>query len=176
VARVADLYAALPAVTGKIELVYEGEQEGLAKVARLLAGKALAKVFKRYFPEAYKAKPRSGSRAAGAQSIAAAGAAIDDSSPYREVVGWFTRGNKLDIGDEVADIEYRRLLDQVTGLKAIAAKHWQSTEDGDVYAAMELVLEGLHQNSLLSKEDLDHSVAYGDMLQTMFSGLGREAD
>jgi len=176
VARVADLYAALPAVTGKIELVYEGEQEGLAKVARLLAGKALAKVFKRYFPEAYQAKPRSGSRAAGAQSIAAAGAAIDDSSPYREVVGWFTRGNKLDIGDEVADTEYRRLLDQVTGLKAIAAKHWQSAEDGEVYSAMELVLEGLHQNSLLSKEDLDHSVAYGDMLQTMFSGLGREAD
>ncbi|HWN81358.1 MAG TPA: hypothetical protein VNM87_04625, partial [Candidatus Udaeobacter sp.] len=175
-ARVADLYAALPAVTGKIELVYEGEQEGLAKVARLLAGKALAKVFKRYFPEAYKAKPRGGARTGGAASIAAAGAAIDDSSPYRDVVGWFTRGNKLDLGDEISDVEYRRLLDQVTGLKGIAAKHWQTKDDAEVYVAMELVLEGLHQNSLLSKEDLDHGVAYGDMLQTMFSGLGREED
>jgi magnesium chelatase subunit I len=179
-ARVADLYAAMPAVTGKIELVYEGEQEGLDKVATLLVGKAVAKVFKRYFPEAYKAKsrPRGGSRpgAPASSSNAAAPGLVDDSSPYREVVGWFTRGNKLDLADEMTDTEYRRLLDQVTGLHTIAAKHWPSAEEGEVYAAMELVLEGLHQNSLLSKEDLDHGIAYGDMLQTMFSGLGREED
>jgi len=189
-ARVADLYAAMPAVTGKIELVYEGEQEGLAKVGRLLVGKAVAKVFKRYFPEAYKAKPRGargggegraegrgGGEARGAPSGAPVpGAGVDDSSPYREVVGWFTRGNKLDLADEMTDSEYRRLMDQVTGLKTIAAQHWPSAEEGEVYAAMELVLEGLHQNSLLSKEDLDHGIAYGDMLQTMFSGLGRKED
>jgi magnesium chelatase subunit I len=188
-ARVADLYQAMPALTGKIELVYEGEQEGLSKVARLLIGKAVGKVFKRHFPEAYKPKPRgagmggrAAARAAGSGAGAAAaaspapgaarGGAVDDTSPYREVVGWFTRGNKLDLGDAMADPEYRQVLDQVTGLKAIAAKHWPSAEEGEVYAAMELVLEGLHQNSLLSKQDLSHGVAYADMLQTMFSGMG----
>jgi magnesium chelatase subunit I len=177
-ARIADLYAAMPAVTGKIELVYEGEQEGLAKVGRLLVGKAVAKVFKRYFPEAYKAKPRGGGARGGAAAGGGASAAsgVDDASPYREVVGWFTRGNKLDLADEMTDSEYRQILAQVTGLQAIAAKHWPSAEEGEVFAAMELVLEGLHQNSLLSKEDLDHGIAYGDMLQTMFSGLGRQED
>jgi magnesium chelatase subunit I len=174
-ARVADLYAALPAVTGKIELVYEGEQEGLTKVARLLTGKAVARVFRRYFPEAYKPKGRRGS-SGGAAAAAAAASALDDSSPYREVVAWFTHGNKLDVADEMSDREYRKVLDQVTGLKAVAAKHWPGDDEGNLYCAMELVLEGLHQNSLLSKEDLEHGFAYGDMLQTMFSGLGAEEE
>lgn len=170
-ARVADLYSALPALTGKIELVYEGEQEGLSKVARLLIGKAIARVFRRYFPEVYKPKRRR-----GAATASAAAGVIDDSSPYREVVAWFTSGNKLDVADEMSDREYRRALDQVTGLKEVAAKHWPANEEGSLYAAMEIVLEGLHQNSLLSKEDLDQGFAYGDMLQTMFSGLGTEGD
>jgi magnesium chelatase subunit I len=177
-ARVADLYAALPALTGKIELVYEGEQEGLTKVARLLTGKAVAKVFKRYFPEAYKPRPRAKGRP-GQPALAAAAAldGVDESSPYREVIAWFTRGNKLDVADEMADRDYRASLGRVTGLMAIAAKHLPAgASEGDTFVAMELVLEGLHQNSLLSKEDLDHGFAYGDMLQTMFSGLGSEGD
>ena len=68
----ADLYQAMPALTGKIELVYEGEQEGLSKVARLLIGKAVEKVFKRYFPEAYKPKPR-GAGMGGRAAARAAG-------------------------------------------------------------------------------------------------------
>ena len=177
-ARVADLYAALPALTGKIELVYEGEQEGLTKVARLLVGKAVAKVFKRYFPEAYKPRGRGKGRPGQASAPAAPSlGAVDESSPYRDVVGWFTQGNKLDVADEMADRDYRASLDRVSGLKEIAAKHLPpGASAGDLYVAMELVLDGLHQNSLLSKEDLDHGFAYGDMLQTMFSGLGSEGD
>ncbi len=177
-ARVADIYAALPALTGKIELVYEGEQEGLTKVARLLTGKAVAKVMKRYFPEAYTPRGRSRKRpGAGVAPGAPALDGVDESSPYRDVVAWFTRGNKLDVADEMSDREYRASLDRVTGLKAIAGKHLPpGATEGDVYVAMELVLEGLHQNSLLSKEDLDHGFAYGDMLQTMFSGLATEGD
>ncbi len=177
-ARVADLYAALPALTGKIELVYEGEQEGLTKVARLLTGKAVARVFKRYFPEAYKPRGRARKRPGQAPPPAAAPPdGVDESSPYRDVVAWFTRGNKLDVADEMSGPEYRENLGRVNGLKAIAEKHLPpGASEGDVYVAMELVLEGLHQNSLLSKEDLDHGFAYGDMLQTMFSGFGSEGD
>jgi magnesium chelatase subunit I len=192
-ARVADLYAALPALTGKIELVYEGEQEGLSKVARLLTGKAVARVFKRHFPGAYKPRRRDrasgtsktgGAQAGGAQSGGrgpspaggAAGPPIDDSSPYHEVIQWFSGGKKLDLSDEMSEREYREALEKVTGLKAVAAKHWRTGDEGETYAAMELVLEGLHQNSLLSKEDLDHGFTYGDMLQTMFSGMSREGE
>ena len=104
----ADLYAAAPAVTGKVELVYEGEQEGAREGgAAHSPGKAL-KGLRAHFPDAYKAKPRSGSRRRGAQSIAAAGA--DD----RRLVA-LSRGGRLvrqrehaRDRDEVADAEYRQ--------------------------------------------------------------------
>ncbi|HTE06337.1 MAG TPA: hypothetical protein VK824_09090, partial [Planctomycetota bacterium] len=62
VARVADLLAATPAITGKIELVYEGEREGPAAVALHLVGHALKTVFERHFPDALTTPGRSDAR------------------------------------------------------------------------------------------------------------------
>ena len=55
VARVADVFAASPAVSGKIELVYDGEREGVETVSRMLIGKALKAVFDQRMPDAYRA-------------------------------------------------------------------------------------------------------------------------
>ena len=49
-ARILDLYGVIPSITGKVELVYEGEQEGPSKVANILIGKAIKTVFENYFP------------------------------------------------------------------------------------------------------------------------------
>ena len=54
--RLSDLTGIIPAMTGKIELVYEGELEGPAKVANILIGKAIKSLFARYFPDPEKAK------------------------------------------------------------------------------------------------------------------------
>ncbi|MCX6143667.1 MAG: sigma 54-interacting transcriptional regulator [Ignavibacteriales bacterium] len=51
VPRICDLAHALPGMTGKVELVFEGEQEGPAEVSKALVGKAVREVFKRYFPD-----------------------------------------------------------------------------------------------------------------------------
>jgi hypothetical protein len=58
--RVADFISAVPAVTGKVELVYEGEQEGAGIVAEKLMGKAIRTLFLNYFPDPDKAKKLKG--------------------------------------------------------------------------------------------------------------------
>jgi magnesium chelatase subunit I len=66
---------------------------------------------------------------------------------------------------------YARALAQVPGLREIAEKHLRPTE-GELGLAMEFVLEGLHQNSLIAREDLEGAVSYKDMLKTMFESMG----
>ena len=79
-ARVGDLQAAVTALTGKIELVYEGEQEGPIKVARYLIGRAVKSVFEAHFPGAHRGRSREKEEVA--------------TSPYRQVVEWFSQGKQ----------------------------------------------------------------------------------
>ncbi len=156
-ARISDLQASVPALTGKIELVYEGEQEGPLKVARYLIGRAVKEVFESHFPNAHRGKSKEKEEVA--------------TSPYRTVVQWFSNGRKLEIGDDESAAEYFTKLDSVTGLREIAAGFVKSDDAAELGPAMELVLEGLHQSAILAKEELDGQVAYLDMFSTMFSSL-----
>jgi magnesium chelatase subunit I len=67
--------------------------------------------------------------------------------------------------------DYARVLGGVPGLREIAEKHLRPTEE-EAALAMEFVLEGLHQNSLIAREDLESAVSYKDMLKTMFESMG----
>ena len=67
--------------------------------------------------------------------------------------------------------DYARALAKVPGLREIAETHLKPTE-GELGLAMEFVLEGLHQNSLIAREDLESAVSYKDMLKTMFESMG----
>ena len=58
VPRICDLQQVLPGMTGKLELVFEGEQEGSVKVSRALIGKAVREIFKKYFPDPLQKKNR----------------------------------------------------------------------------------------------------------------------
>jgi magnesium chelatase subunit I len=166
--RICDLYAAVPAIAGKIELVYEGEREGVIAVARRILGQAVQGSFKRSFPDAYASKPaktRSSRPGPGTKD-----APLDDSA-YKPVLDWFARGSRVEITDAMSSAEYARALDQVPGLRSIAEAHLKPPAD-ELPLAMEFVLEGLHQNSLLAREDLDAAVSYKDMLKTMFESMG----
>jgi len=165
--RVADLAAVEPAVTGKVELVYEGEQEGAASVAHALVGKAVASIFKRYFPDP-GSRP-AGSRAAGRR----AGAAPADAgrATYADVLGWFAGGNALVLDPDVPDSVYRDALDRVDGLRTLVARHTTPTTSGERAAAMELVLEALHQHSMLGKEKVDDRATYADMMGSVLGHI-----
>lgn len=156
-ARPADLYTAISAVTGKVELVYDGEREGIATVAKMLVGKALSNAFGRHFPDGY----------AEDEGDAGSGAPV-----YEEVLGWFRSGTTLALDDHTADAAHFEQLRAVDGLEALVRRSGAPRDDAECGALMELVLEGLHQNSLLSRDDDEDQVrVFGDMLAQMARSL-----
>jgi len=168
VTRVCDLQHAVSAVSGKVELVLEGEQDGALNVARALLGRGVKAVFAERLPDAFK--PR-GRRARGASAEDSEQAA----SEYRPVLEWFSSGNHLELGDELAQAEFASELRRVPGLAELAAKYLEPADAAEHAVAMELVLEGLHQSSMLSRERTDTGgTGYKDMLKQMLSGLGED--
>jgi magnesium chelatase subunit I len=169
ITRVCDLQAAVSAVSGKVELVLEGEQEGAMNVARALLGKGVKALFSQRFPDAFK--PRR-ARARGAQPPAEESES-QAAAEYRPVLEWFSSGHHLELGDDLPQAEYARALAGVKGLPELAGRYLEPRDTDEHAVAMELVLEGLHQSSMLSRERTDTGrTGYKDMLKQMLSGLG----
>jgi magnesium chelatase subunit I len=155
--RICDLHNVLPSITGKIELVYEGEQEGTGAVARHIIGRAVKKVFVRHFPEAARLEADRDR----------------DDTPFREVIDWFSGDRKVEVSDEIPTADYVKSLERVPGLRRLAERGLRPTSAAERGAAMELVLEGLHQFSMIAREDLDRGkAAYRDLLGEMMNQLG----
>ncbi len=172
VARICDLQQAVSAVSGKVELVLEGEQEGALNVARALLGRGVKSLFGQRFPDAYK--PRRGRRQAEPPSSSSADAEVT-SSEYRPVLEWFSSGHHVSISDDMPQGEFARQLCGVRGLSALVDKYLAPKTPEESAVGMEFVLEGLHQNSMLSRERADGAkTSYKDMLKTMLSGLGED--
>ena len=162
VARLCDLPHVLPGLTGKLDLVFEGEQEGSTKVSRALISKAVRRVFASYFPDPLKKRSRRHDQ--------------PEEREYAPVIQWFESGNVVEIGDELSGKEYLRILNQVSGLHQIV-QHYLPAEaqsPATLGPAMEFVLDGLHQNSKLAREDGDHVTHYKDMVGSIFTGQSAE--
>lgn len=155
--RMSDLYLVIPAITGKIELVYEGEQEGSVLVARRLIGQAVSKVFTRHFPKPSKDKKNRDGRPAD--------------NPYEAVVDFFSTGRKLVVSDDMPLAEYRAALESVVGLKEIVHKHFGRCGDRELLLRMELALDALHHHNMIDREEIDAAVQYGDIFSTMLRGM-----
>jgi len=168
-ARICDVYATLPALTGKVELVYEGEQQGVVAVGKRLIGAGIKKVFARSFPAAYPTKNPKGKRRPGQPEPESP--PPEDDSPYQEIIRWFAKGNVVDIHDTMATAAYAQELERVPGLGKLAMDHMKVESKNHEPIAMELLLEGLYQNSLIAKEELDHGVVYKDILKTLFESI-----
>jgi magnesium chelatase subunit I len=153
VARLADLFAAESAVTGKIELVFEGEREGPAAVADRILGEGVLAVFSRHFPAPYRTKQRRQEPV--------------PKDAYKPIVDWFAAGHSVVVQDEAADVAELREIPTLTEL----VREHLDPEPDDVTAACELVLEGLHRSALLAKDRSPDGVTYGDMLKGMFAGF-----
>jgi magnesium chelatase subunit I len=93
------------------------------------------------------------------------------SDRYKPVLDWFASGKRVELGDGMDDAAYSKALEKVPGLKNIADEFLPARSRLHRAAAMELVLEGLHQHSLLAKEDLATGSSYSDMLGVMLEGL-----
>jgi len=161
--RLCDLQMLLPAITGKVEMVYEGEQQGAEVVARRLIGQAVKKAFDARFPEVGKEVGSGGE---------------DDKGPYAPIVRWFAEGNSITLSDEQPFEQYEAEMRRVPGLADVANRHGGRTREERALAA-EMVLEGLHQHLKLARNDLDSQVSYKEMVKLQLlkprggSGSGR---
>jgi magnesium chelatase subunit I len=147
--RIADFNAVLPAITGKIELVYEGEQEGPAQVAKHLMDKAIRVEFTKYFPDPSKFKKLQGE------------------SPYKLLIRWFEEGNVLDFPMDMPEDTYREKLDKVPYLKKIVQQFLPKEMQINTYLWMEFVLHGMATHSLISKFPLEAAIQFGDITSGM---------
>ena len=147
--RVCDLPMVLPAITGKVEMVYEGEQQGSEVVAMRLIGQAVKKVFESRFPAIDRELGSGGE---------------DDEGPYAGIVRWFAAGNSVTLSDELPFAVYQAELEQVPGLMELTAARNPDRPEASAFDA-ELILEGLHQFLKLTREDLDSQVSYKEMVK-----------
>ncbi|MCS6966653.1 MAG: sigma 54-interacting transcriptional regulator, partial [Candidatus Kapabacteria bacterium] len=159
VPRIVDFHRALTGIIGKVELVFEGEQEGPIKVAKALVGRSVRETFKLYFPDPLARPRRRESSTSPEPSI------------YTEIIRWFEAGNTITIDDTMPTQAFVQELDRVPTLRHLVVNYLKVEERNpyELGTAMEFVLEALHQNSRLAKEELDSATTYKDMLGTLFS-------
>jgi magnesium chelatase subunit I len=168
VARVGDLLASISAISGKVELVYEGEREGVIAVANRLLGLGVKSTFDRLFPDALRTP--AAEKAKG--SVNDKNANVAPPSAFRPVVEWFGAGNAVLTDDGADAASLVNALRAVPGLERLAKQYLPELRDAELASAMEFVLEGLHQNSVLARSRVHGKLSYSDMVRSMMEGLG----
>jgi len=160
--RIADFAGVIPGITGKIELVYEGEMEGPANVAWRLMGQAIRAVFLQYFPDPQSFKKPSGK--------AAAAGAKPKPNPYQPVIDWFGHGHELTMLQDVGETAYRGKLFEVDGLYPAVKSYYPKAGEAEIALLMEFLLHGLSEFSLISKKGVEAGgYAFGDILGSMIN-------
>ncbi len=158
--RIADFTGVMPAVTGKIELVYEGEQEGSANVAIRLLGQAVRTLFTQYFPDPQAFK----------RSSKEARTRKQPSNPYQPVIDWFGKGNELVVLQDDSDHNYQQRLYEVDGLYSVVKQFYPNADEREAALLMEFLLHGLSEFSLISKKSVEATgYSFGDILGSMLN-------
>ena len=172
--RLCDLPATLPAITGKVEMVYEGEQQGAEVIAKKLIGTAVKKLFDSRFPAPDSGRPTERRRQElveddeepGPVRRARTAPAPEKIHPlYEPIAAWFTAGNKITLSDDTPFTEHLAALKAVPGLEKAVEERFSPASPEELAIGMELVLEGLTQHLKIAREDLDSRVSYAEMLK-----------
>ncbi len=152
--RLSDFVGIIPAITGKVELVYEGEQEGAAVVAYNLIGEAVKSVFPNLFPKIEKLQKQT------------------DESPYDEVVSWFFNEKEgFELLDDIHDSEYKNLLDSIDPLNDLLRNFQPNFKKADQYFVKEFILWALVEFKLLSKKRFSEGLQFKDPYGSFISGI-----
>ena len=151
--RMSDFLGVITAINGKIELVYEGEQEGVSEVAYHLISKAIQSLFPLYFPKVEKLeKP-------------------DAEGPYDELLGWFFKENELFIEEDSDKKNHQKALDSIPSIKKIMKKFQSELDSKDYYFMVEFLLWGLEANQKLNKLRTFEGIQFKDSLGSFINRL-----
>ncbi len=151
--RLSDFMGIIPAITGKVELAYEGEQEGAAAVAQHLIGNAIHTFFPAYFPKIEKLERDA------------------DTSPYVKILEWFFSETGFELLDDATDSEYQKQLDAVEPLEDLIRKYQSDIPKEDAYFLKEFVLWGLVEYNKLSKDRFVEGYQFKDLYGSYISKL-----
>ena len=150
-ARLGDLYGLIAAITGKVELVYEGELEGISKVAISLIGKSIRTLFIQYFPDPEKMKKSK------------------QKNPYLEILNWYNEGNSTDLLNDASQADYEKNLRLIPGLSETVKSYLKPVDKSELNLMMEFVLHGLAEHSQLSKKKLETHTRFSDLVGSIFN-------
>ena len=151
--RMSDFLGTISAINGKIELVYEGEQEGVEQISLHLINQAVKSLFPQYFPEIKKLER---------ENVA---------GPYDELLRWFYDENELFIEDSLSDDVYQDTLMAVPGLHELIARFCKTCLDQDKLFMMEFLLWGLEANKRLNKYRTLEGFQFKDGLGNLLADL-----
>jgi magnesium chelatase subunit I len=152
--RLSDFDGIIPAVTGKVELVYEGEQEGAAFVAQSLIGNAIKNLFPTYFPEIKKLEKQT------------------EDSPYDALISWFFNTNSdFELLDDLNEEAYKSLIDNITPLEELLVAHQPNTRKEESYFVKEFILWALVEFKKLSKHRFAEGTQFRDPYGNFMNGL-----
>jgi magnesium chelatase subunit I len=151
--RLSDFMGIIPAITGKVELVYEGEQEGAAQVAQHLLGDAIHTFFPAYFPKVEKLEKS------------------NEKTPYSDIIDWFFSESGFELLDDCNDELYKETLDAIAPLEILIKKYQPQVYKKDVYFMKEFLLWGLVEYDKLSKDRVEEGYQFKDKFGSYLSKL-----
>lgn len=151
--RLSDFMGIIPAITGKVELVYEGEQEGAAAVAQHLLGDAIHTFFPAYFPKIEKLEKE------------------DVKNAYTDIIEWFFAESGFELLDDCTDEEYQRILGSIVPLEVLIKKYQPQVEKEDKFFMKEFILWGLVEYKKLSKDRFSEGYQFKDIYGSFISKL-----
>ena len=145
--RLSDFIGIIPAITGKVELLYEGEQEGMVSIATQLIESAIKTLFPTLFPKIEKLEKE------GVQY------------PYDEIVSWFADSDGIELPDELNDDAYQQALGNIPALRRVIEQYQPETAAEDVHFLSEFLLWGLTLHNKLSKYRFVNGIQFQDNFQ-----------
>ena len=155
IARIGDLTAVVPAIIGKIEMVYEGEQEGAPNVAKRLISQAIRSIAPEYFENIHYLSQKR--------------APQELKDNYKSITNWFESGKKLDLLNDMTHDGYSEALNKVTGLDEKVEKLTDDKDEKIVFK--EFLLTALAEFSLLERKQLKRGASFQDYFKSVIGGL-----
>jgi len=156
IARITDFWGVIPAITGKVELVYEGEQEGPYGVALKLLGNAIKSLFLSVFPHPEKIKRGR------------------EKDPYGVIKAYFSGANSLELENDTSDLNYAESLNAVPGLDDLLDRYNIAQHERLTYK--EFIMHAMSEFDVISKEVLQGKITFNDPLADMLDDMEDEDD
>jgi magnesium chelatase subunit I len=151
--RMSDFMGIIPAINGKIELVYEGEQEGAEQISYHLISESIKTLFTDYFPKIEKLQKE------------------DEVGPYNKILEWFFKDNELFLEDTISNREYQDSLTLIPGIDEVLNSNLKDVTKEDRCFMMEFLLWGLEANKKLNKYRTLEGFQFKDSLGSYINGL-----